>query len=45
VVINGAVKVGDIELGKRDAVGISDADNFKITASENAEILAIEVPM
>ena len=45
VVIDGSVKVGDIELGKRDAVGISAADNFTIVASENAEILAIEVPM
>ena len=45
VVINGSVKVGDIELGKRDAVGISASDNFTIVASENAEILAIEVPM
>ena len=45
VVINGTVKLGDIELGKRDAIGISDSDSFTITASENAEILAIEVPM
>ena len=45
VVIDGSVKVGNIELGKRDAVGISAADNFTIVASENAEILAIEVPM
>ena len=45
VVIDGSVKVGNIELGKRDAIGISAADNFTIVASENAEILAIEVPM
>jgi len=45
VAINGAVKVGDTVLNKRDAVGISAADNFTITASEDAELLAIEVPM
>jgi quercetin 2,3-dioxygenase len=45
VVINGTVKVGDINLNKRDAVGISGADNFTITATEDAELLAIEVPM
>jgi quercetin 2,3-dioxygenase len=45
VAINGSVKVGDVELNKRDAVGISDTDSFTITASENAELLAIEIPM
>jgi len=45
VAINGTVKLGDIALNKRDAVGISAADNFTITASEDAELLAIEVPM
>ncbi len=44
VVINGSVKVENIELGKRDAVGISETDSFNITATANAEILAIEVP-
>ena len=45
VVINGSVKVGEVALGKRDALGISDMDNFTITASEDAELLAIEIPM
>ncbi len=45
VAINGAVKVGDINLNKRDAVGISGADNFTISATEDTEVLAIEVPM
>jgi redox-sensitive bicupin YhaK (pirin superfamily) len=45
VAINGSVKVGDVELNKRDAVGISDTDSFTVTASENAELLAIEIPM
>lgn len=45
VVINGSVKVNDIGLDKRDAVGIYDADSFIITASATAELLAIEIPM
>ena len=45
VVINGSVKVNDQQLSKRDALGISDTDSFTITASEDAELLAIEVPM
>jgi quercetin 2,3-dioxygenase len=45
VVINGSVKVNDIELSKRDALGIYDTDTFTITATEDAELLAVEVPM
>jgi len=45
VAINGSVKVDNTVLNKRDAVGISAADNFSITATEDAELLAIEVPM
>ena len=45
VVINGSVKVNDQQLNKRDALGISEADSFTITATEDAELLAIEVPM
>lgn len=45
VVINGAIKIGDINLQKRDALGIYDTDSFIISANETSEILAIEVPM
>jgi quercetin 2,3-dioxygenase len=45
VVINGAVQVNENNLGKRDAIGISESDNFLITAIDDAELLAIEVPM
>ena len=45
VVINGLIKIGDIIAAQRDAVGIYDTDNFTITASEDAELLAVEVPM
>lgn len=45
VVINGSVEVNGETLGKRDAMGISEADAFRIKSLENAELLAIEVPM
>jgi quercetin 2,3-dioxygenase len=45
VVIKGSVTVNDIELTKRDALGIYDTNSFDIVASEDAELLAVEVPM
>jgi quercetin 2,3-dioxygenase len=45
VVINGSAEVNGQPLDKRDAIGISGTDDFTIKASENAELLAIEVPM
>ena len=45
VVINGSVEIDGKKLAKRDAAGIESSDNFSITASEDAELLAIEVPM
>jgi redox-sensitive bicupin YhaK (pirin superfamily) len=45
VVINGSIEVDGIVLHKRDAVGISESNAFNIKASEDAELLAIEVPM
>ena len=45
VVINGSVKVDDQSLGKRDALGIYDTDEFTVVADGDAELLAIEIPM
>jgi quercetin 2,3-dioxygenase len=45
VVINGSVTVGGQQLNKRDALGISETESFTVTASEDAELLAIEIPM
>ncbi len=45
VVINGSVKVNGQQLNKRDALGISEAAAFTISAIEDAELLAVEVPM
>ena len=45
VVIKGTVELDDLKLEMRDAVGISEADNFEIKILEDAELLAVEVPM
>lgn len=45
VAINGSVEVNGEVLNKRDAIGISEADEFRIKATANAELLAIEIPM
>jgi hypothetical protein len=45
VVISGSVEVAESSLNKRDAMGISEVDSFFIKATEDAEVLAIEVPM
>jgi redox-sensitive bicupin YhaK (pirin superfamily) len=45
VVINGAVNINGVSVGRRDALGISEIDDFDITATEDAELLAIEIPM
>ena len=45
VVINGRVEVEGQLLNKRDALGISEMENFTVKASADAELLAIEIPM
>ena len=45
VVVNGSAAVNGQILNKRDAIGISDTNTFSITAKEEVELLAIEVPM
>lgn len=44
-VLNGAVTINDQKLDKRDGYGIWEKDKFSITATEDAELLLIEVPM
>lgn len=44
-VISGTVKIGDIILNQRDALGITEKDHFEMEISENSEVLLIEVPM
>lgn len=43
--IEGQVETEGHLLARRDAVGITDAQNIKLTAKENSEIMFIEVPM
>ena len=43
--IEGLINVGDVQLEKRDAIGIYETDNIAIKSSKNSEVLLIEVPM
>jgi hypothetical protein len=45
MLINGTAQVGNLTLSQRDAAGVFDTDEVAITATEDSEILAIEVPM
>lgn len=44
-VIEGKIKVGDKELGKRDGAGVWETDNVEIGVTPGTELLLIEVPM
>lgn len=43
--LEGEITIGDNTLGRRDALGITDATSFKIEATEDSEFLIIDVPM
>jgi redox-sensitive bicupin YhaK (pirin superfamily) len=45
MIISGEIIVKDKNLGSRDAVGISETNNFSLNASKDSELLFIEVPM
>jgi redox-sensitive bicupin YhaK (pirin superfamily) len=44
-VLEGEAKVGEHTLGKRDGMGITEAESIKIETSKGAELLLMEVPM
>ncbi|MCC6253956.1 MAG: pirin family protein, partial [Ignavibacteriaceae bacterium] len=44
-VIDGSLKVGDEELFNRDAIGISEVNNFEIEVLDDSNFLVIDVPM
>ena len=44
-VIEGSVEVNGHVLGRRDAIGLWELDQVEIKASENADVLLIEIPM
>lgn len=44
-VIEGAVSINDEVLEKRDGLGITETEAFTVTATDNAKVLLMEVPM
>ena len=44
-VLEGSAKIADQILNRRDGFGIWEVDQFEVEATENAEILLMEVPM
>lgn len=44
-VIDGEIRIDDITLSQRDGMGISDTGSFEIIASQDSNVLLIEVPM
>ena len=44
-VIDGKIRVDETELSRRDAIGIYESNEFTIKATEESEIVIIEVPM
>ncbi|OAV04737.1 putative Pirin family protein [Moraxella catarrhalis] len=44
-VIKGSANIGDRQLGERDGLGIWDVDGFELTATSDAQILLMDVPM
>lgn len=44
-VLEGEVEINNERLAKRDGLGISGTDSFKVKANENARVLLMEVPM
>ena len=44
-VLEGDLKIGEIELSRRDGLGISESNSFIIHANATSEILLMEVPM
>lgn len=44
-VIKGAAKIGEHHLNQRDGLGIWDVESFELEATEDAEILLMDIPM
>jgi len=45
LIIDGKIKIEDEELNERDAIGIWETSEVKISAKENSDFLIVEVPM
>lgn len=44
-VIQGSISIGGQTLSKRDGMGITETDHFIVTATQDAEVLLMEVPL
>ncbi|WP_256856255.1 pirin family protein [Rodentibacter genomosp. 2] len=44
-VIKGSAKVADFDLTERDGLGVWDIENFNVEATDDTEILLMEIPM
>jgi redox-sensitive bicupin YhaK (pirin superfamily) len=44
-VVEGQVEVAENSLSQRDAVGVSETDRIEIKATQNSELVIVEVPM
>ena len=44
-IVEGAVEISGNLLGKRDAIGVWEAERLEIVAKKNSEIIIVEVPM
>ena len=44
-VIEGEIKIGEINLNKRDGLGIAETEKFTLAASADSELLLMEVPL
>ncbi|MBS4065933.1 MAG: pirin family protein, partial [Chitinophagaceae bacterium] len=44
-VIEGSVSVNNEALDKRDGLGITETDAFTVTATDDAKVLLMEIPM
>ncbi len=44
-ILDGDVKINDVELNRRDGLGITDAEKLLLRAGSDAEVLLMEVPM
>ena len=44
-IIEGQVTINELQLSKRDAVGLTEVDRIQVTALSTAQVLCIDVPM
>ncbi len=45
MVISGSVKISEIILNERDAIGMADITEFSLIANEISDVLLVEIPL